>query len=166
VVREPSPPKRPRSPSPAELRRRRLAAPIGIGSRTYTVEAICAIPHPTPTHALASSACITHLLTGSDDGYVRDYDVFSAVNGKTFLTAPQRHHTGVVEGLMKAGQLRSWWENPPAAPTKVEDDEPVTSPVYSLACHSDALWALAGSDVRIHELSTISYLWLLKHDAC
>ena len=51
---------------------------------------------------------MTHLLTGSDDGYIRDYDVFAAVNGKVFLTAPQRQHCGVIEGIMKAGQIRYW----------------------------------------------------------
>jgi transcriptional activator SPT8 len=101
---------------------------------------------------------MTHLLTGSDDGYIRDYDVFSAVNSKTFLSAPQRHHASVVEGLMKAGQLRCWWENPAKQrpqPTFSQpgilsiEDEPGLAPVYSLAMHSDALWALAGTDVSL-----------------
>lgn len=97
---------------------------------------------------------MTHLLTGADDGYIRDYNIFSALNGKTFLSAPQRHHAGVVEGLMKAGQLYCWWENPAASnPKKVNgtllaDDDTGVAPVYSLAMHSDALWALGGSDVR------------------
>ena len=121
--------------------------------RTFTVEAICAIPHPVPTHALAASACMTHLLTGSDDGYVRDYDVFAAVNSKNFLTAPQRHHAGVVEGLMKSGQLRFWWENPAfsegARQGLLAEEEVGPAPVYSLAMHSDALWALAGTNVCV-----------------
>ncbi len=117
-------------------------------------QAICALPHPGPVHSLASSVCMSHLLTGSDDGYIRDYDIFTALNGKTFLSAPQRHHAGVVEGLMKAGQLYCWWENPaPPSPKKANgtspvDETPGLSPVYSLAMHSDALWALGGSDVR------------------
>lgn len=155
----PSPPpisvtrKRSRSLSPAYIRKKTLisARPL---PRSYTVEAICALPHPVPTHALAASACVTHLITGSDDGYIRDYDIFTAVNGKNFLTAPQRHHAGVVEGIMKSGQIRFWWENPaPMNPAKLNgmgfgDDEPALSPVYSLAMHSDALWTLAGTDVR------------------
>ena len=155
-----------RSPSPASKRHAAIAAPIGLSTfttkmpRTYQVEAICALPHPVPTHALACSYDMTHLLTGSDDGYIRDYDIFTAINSKTFLSAPQRHHAGVVEGLMKAGQLRFWWENPgfnqrrgfiggqampPLGP--VIEEEPGLSPVYSLLMHSDALWALAGTDV-------------------
>ncbi|KAJ7667754.1 WD40 repeat-like protein [Mycena polygramma] len=155
----PSPPpapvtrKRSRSLSPAYVRKKALI-PTGPQPRTYTVEAICALPHPVPTHALAASACMTHLITGSDDGYIRDYDIFAAVNGKNFLTAPQRHHAGVVEGIMKSGQIRFWWENPaPMNTAKVNgmgfggEDEPSLSPVYSLAMHSDALWTLAGTDV-------------------
>ncbi|TCD64644.1 Transcription factor spt8 [Steccherinum ochraceum] len=101
----------PRPLSPARARLEALVADLRI-PKSYTVEAICAIPHPVPTHSLAASACMTHLLTGSEDGYIRDYDIFSAVNGKVFLTAPQRAHCGVMEGIMKAAQIKSWWENP------------------------------------------------------
>jgi transcriptional activator SPT8 len=87
---------------------------------------------------------VTHLLTGSEDGYIRDYDIFTAVNGKVFLTAPQRHHAGVVEGSLKAGQIRSWWENPG---TPAPDADAGRSPVHSLALHSNALWGLSGTDV-------------------
>ena len=139
-----------RSLSPAHIRRNALTFALDRAPRSYTVEAICAIPHPVPTHSLASSSCMTHLLTGSDDGYIRDYDIFSAVNGKNFLTAPQRHHAAVVEGLMKSGQLRCWWENPslpPDPPKLTGEEESGLAPVYSLAMQSDALWALAGTDV-------------------
>lgn len=91
---------------------------------------------------------MTHLLTGSDDGYIRDYDIFSAVNGKIFLTAPQRHHCGVMEGIMKAAQIKAWWENPADMRDVVGqiDEVPLSAP-YSLLMHSDALWALSGSEV-------------------
>jgi len=100
---------------------------------------------------------MTHLLTGSDDGYIRDYDIFSAVNGKNFLSAPQRSHSGVVEGTMKSGQLRFWWENPilpipdvsTLDRTSLKEEDAALSPVYSLAMHSDALWTLAGTDVCV-----------------
>ncbi len=108
------------------------------------MEAICALPHPVPTHSLASTPCVTHLVTGSEDGYIRDYDIFTAVNGKVFLTAPQRHHAGVVEGSLKAGQIRSWWENPG---TPAPDADAGRSPVHSLALHSNALWGLSGTNV-------------------
>ena len=138
----------------AELRRDGLKFSLQYPPRSYNVEAICAIPHPVPIHALAASACMTHLLTGSDDGYIRDYDIFTSVNSKTFLSAPQRHHAAVVEGLMKAGQLRYWWENPathtPQPGFLTIEEEPSLAPVYSLAMHSDALWALAGTDVGLY----------------
>ena len=141
------PPAQIRPPSPAQIRKTKLLSDIS-WPRSFTVEAICAIPHPCATHALASSLCMTHLITGSDDGYIRDYDLFAAVNGKIFLTAPQRQHCGVIEGIMKAGQIRCWWEN---ALSTVNPDgslgEAPLYPVYSLAMQSDALWSLAGSDV-------------------
>ena len=137
----PSPKTRSLSPSPA---RRSRFRPSVLYPRSYTVEAICALPHPVPTHSLASTPCMTHLATGSEDGYIRDYDIFAAVNGKIFLTAPQRHHAGVVEGTLKAGQIRSWWENPE---TSTPSAEPGRSPVHSLALHSEALWGLSGTNV-------------------
>ena len=73
------------------------------------------------------------------------YDIFAGVNGKVYLTAPQRHHCGVMEGLMKAATLRLWWENP-ALPQGSMDAEPLCAP-YSLLMHSDALWSLAGTEV-------------------
>ncbi|KAL1661501.1 WD40-repeat-containing domain protein [Schizophyllum commune] len=150
-------PKRRRSQSPACIRRKQLRR--NDFSRPFTVEAIIAIPHPVPTHALASSACISHLLTGSEDGYIRDYDVYTSANGKkNFLTAPQRHHANIIEGTMKAGHLRCWWENPS---TSLHDspstgDAPLES-VYSLAMHSDALWALSGCRNGLINLFTVRH---------
>lgn len=155
---------RKRSLSPAQLRKNTLVGSSSFPPRSYTIEAICALPHPVPTHALASSLCMTHLLTGSDDGYIRDYDIFTAVNGKNFLTAPQRHHASVVEGLMKSGQLRFWWENPAMSDASRRlggantfEEELILSPVYSLAMHSDALWTLAGTNAGHINLFTIRH---------
>ena len=152
--------------SPAEHRRNGLKFPLKNRPRTYNVEAICAIPQPVPTHALAASACMTHLLTGSDDGYIRNYDIFTSVNSKTFLSAPQRQHASVVEGLMKAGQLRCWWENPSAPIPQpgiltIEEERSLAS-VYSLAMQSDALWALAGTDVSLFLNSLIGVSFFLS----
>ena len=104
---------------------------------------------------------MTHLITGSDDGYIRDYDLFAAVNGKIFLTAPQRQHCGVIEGIMKAGQIRCWWENAiPAVNPDGSTGEAPLYPVYSLAMQSDALWSLAGSDVS-HDIQTLAQCSML-----
>ncbi|KAF8844476.1 WD40 repeat-like protein [Paxillus ammoniavirescens] len=154
---------RQRSPSPAEVRKRALHFPFTHRSqlpRSFTVEAICALPHPVPTHSLASSYCMTHLLTGSDDGYIRDYDIFAAVNGKVTLTAPQRHHCNVVEGNMKSGQIRCWWENSDTVNSQTgysQGGEPSLSPVYSLAMQSDALWALGGTSRGHINLFTVRH---------
>ncbi|KAF8892532.1 WD40-repeat-containing domain protein [Infundibulicybe gibba] len=159
----PAPITRKRSLSPAQVRKMALVLPPSHKPLSFTVEAICALPHPVPTHSLAASHCMSHLLTGSDDGYIRDYDIFAAVNSKNFLTAPQRHHSGVVEGIMKSGQLRCWWENPMSPDTaKLEamtpgEEESPLSPVYSLVMHSDALWGLAGSDTGHINLFTIRH---------
>ncbi|KAA1471108.1 WD40 repeat-like protein [Dentipellis sp. KUC8613] len=149
----PTPPTRTRSLSPAHTRRS-LLRPAVPYPKSYTVEAICALPHPVPTHALAATPCMSHILTGSDDGYVRDYDIFAAVNGKVFLTAPQRHHAGVVEGILKAGQIRSWWENPG---NRNNIGDPELAPVHSLAIHGDALWGLAGSNTGNINLYTLRH---------
>lgn len=151
---------RPQSPSPAEARKRGLLFFPSQAPRSFTVEAVCAIPHPVPTHCLASSFCMSHLLTGSDDGYIRDYDIFTSVNGKVTLTAPQRHHCNVVEGNMKAGQIRCWWENPDYFGPQTgyqASGESLLSPVYSLAMHSDALWALGGSQRGHINLFTVRH---------
>ncbi|KAG8835289.1 Transcription factor spt8 [Serendipita sp. 399] len=129
-----------RSISPASIRRERLQIPP-VQCKSYAIEPVCAIPHPSPTNALAASTCMTHLLTGSDDGFIRNYDLFASLNGRTFLTAPQRSHCGLGDTLMRAGILRCWWP----ATTQEKYDAGDSSAVYSLACQSDALWALSGS---------------------
>ncbi|KAG8902961.1 Transcription factor spt8 [Tulasnella sp. 403] len=106
--------------------------------RTYTIEPICALPHPTATHCLAASACMSYLVTGSEDGFVRCYDFFAGVNGKTYLTAPQRHHCGIGEGTMKAGVLKMWWES-------YGGEGEVLSAVHSIVLEGDALWGLSGT---------------------
>ncbi|KAI0256810.1 WD40-repeat-containing domain protein [Lactifluus subvellereus] len=152
--KDPTPPStRTRSLSPSHTRRSQLR-PSVLYPRSYTVEAICALPHPVPTHSLAATPCMTHLLTGSEDGYIRNYDIFSAVNGKIFLTAPQRHHAGVVEGSLKAGQIRSWWENPE---TPMPSADAGRSPVHSLALHGDALWGLSGTNTGQINLFTVRH---------
>lgn len=92
---------------------------------------------------------MSYLLTGSDDGFVRCYDFFAGVNGKTYLTAPQRHHCGIGEGTMKAGVLKMWWENyaPTGSPDKGEGEDKALSSVHSMVIQADALWSLSGTAV-------------------
>lgn len=140
-----------RSLSPA-FHRRSLLYAERTSFKSYTIETICALPHPVATHSLGSSLCMTHLLTGSEDGYIRDYDVYSACNGKNFLSQPQRQHCGIQEGAIKAPVARMWWENP-LQPVGVHDENPVgpsLSPVHSLLVHSDALWGLSGTSASVN----------------
>jgi transcriptional activator SPT8 len=82
---------------------------------------------------------------------VRDYDVYTAANSKNFLSTAQRSHCGVIEGTMKAGHLRYWWENPAEPPRPTPQGAPAEevplAPIYSIVSHSDALWTLTGSSV-------------------
>ncbi|CAE7126287.1 unnamed protein product [Rhizoctonia solani] len=158
-----------RAASPAALRRAAFVTDISASTRSYTIDPICAYPHPVATHSLAASKCMTHLLTGSDDGYIRDYDFYAGCNGKVLLTAPQRQHCGLGEGVMKGGVLRMWWENPSGeggsqpsggdvtpAPTNVLEGG-LPSPVYCMTLHSDALWGLSGTAAGNINLFTVRH---------
>ncbi|KAH8833634.1 WD40 repeat-like protein [Flagelloscypha sp. PMI_526] len=150
----PVPAKRQRSLSPAFVRRRTIKPNL---TASFVVEAVCALPHPCPTHSLAASACFTHLVTGSDDGYIRDYDIFTSLNGKALLSAPQRHHAGVVEGILKAPNLRCWWENPADDVPVPPGEELTLSPVLSMTMQGDALWAVSGTQQGHLNLFTVRH---------
>ncbi|KAG8877762.1 hypothetical protein FRB97_003134 [Tulasnella sp. 331] len=169
-------------PAPAEkqatatqLRRKLFCTPQPY-PRSYAIDPICALPHPVATSCLASSVCMTYLATGSEDGFVRCYDFFAGVNGKTFLTAPQRHHCGIGEGTMKAGVLKMWWENyaPNANTTAMSlvgtgvglggsvknengGEDKSLSPVHSMIMQGDALWSLSGTATGHVNLTTIRH---------
>ncbi|KDQ11704.1 hypothetical protein BOTBODRAFT_135510 [Botryobasidium botryosum FD-172 SS1] len=125
--------------------------------RSYTIDPICAIPHPAATHSLAASLCMTHLLTGSDDGFIRDYDFFAGCNGKSLLTAPQRHHCGLGDGVMKGGVLNCWWENVDVIPEGTEPEIRPVSPVYSMVLQADALWGISGTKTGHLNLFTVRH---------
>ncbi|KAG0238781.1 Transcription factor spt8 [Actinomortierella wolfii] len=55
--------------------------------------------HPCNIYCLAATACMRWVFTGSEDGYVRKYDFFASMNGKTPLTQGQRH--GQVDSVTK-----------------------------------------------------------------
>ncbi|KAF8320054.1 WD40 repeat-like protein [Clavulina sp. PMI_390] len=129
-------------------------------AKSYTIEPIIALPHPEGTHALAGSACLTHFLTGSEDGFIRDYDIFASANGKNLLTAQQRAYSGLADVNLKAGVLRSWWENgkPINSNGVLAPGTPASrSPVYSMAVQADALWGLSGTKEGPINLFTIRH---------
>lgn len=61
-----------------------------------------------------------------------------------------------MEGQMKAVPIRCWWENPADmrghnAPL----EDPLLCAPYSMLMHSDALWSLAGTDVRVSLVESV-----------
>ncbi|KAK7693508.1 hypothetical protein QCA50_003076 [Cerrena zonata] len=62
-----------------------------------------------------------------------------------------------MEGLMKAAQLRCWWENPTDYPQVGPAEDTELCPPYSLLMQSDALWALSGSNRGNINLYTVRH---------
>ncbi|KAG0370709.1 WD40-repeat-containing domain protein [Gamsiella multidivaricata] len=163
--------------------------------------------HPCNIYCMAATQCMRWVFTGSEDGYIRKYDFFASMNGKTMLTQGQRH--GQVDSVTKAGILTSYWENEeqpikvqpilgedgltmatPGASSSTAGDMDITmkqedfadratlsvtqqqplratspfgeeskmSAVYSLDCHSEAVFALSGL-----ESGSIN-LWTPRHE--
>ncbi|KAG2223704.1 hypothetical protein INT45_007282 [Circinella minor] len=80
-----------------------------ITCKTYDCVPLVAAIHPAPIYSVAATRCFRWVFTGSDDGYVRKWDFFSSMNGKTALTQAQRHQH--VDSVTMAGVLSSWFEN-------------------------------------------------------
>jgi transcriptional activator SPT8 len=116
---------------------------------------------------VAATRCFRWFITGSEDGYIRKWDFFASMNGKSTLTQAQRHQ--LVDSITKAGYLASWWENeeqPEEVKVKAESSESIEvtpapesklSPVYSLDIHSDGLWALSGLENGSINLVTVRH---------
>ncbi|KAF2858938.1 WD40 repeat-like protein [Piedraia hortae CBS 480.64] len=149
----PTPPSRPAVTAEAEA-----TAETGTGTgtgvrseamnaRMYDIVPTMAAPQSTSINAVAATPDMRWVLTGGTDGYVRMYNWVDTANGKVPLTVAQKH--SFVDSVMKAGSLLTYWENDeltgPRTPGKA-DEVKWTSPVYSLAMQSQALWALAGTE--------------------
>lgn len=170
-----------RSPSlPPSLKRRRLFYPTVPSSpppaaRSLHIDPHMSIPIHSPVHSLAATPCLSYVLTGSEDGYVRAWDTWSSANGGSLMTAHQRAVGGLGEGVTKGGVCRGWWENegplpPLGSSTSISGLDGVDidgserhrlrEPVYSLALQRDALWGLSGTAVRSDGFFCFSLLLL------
>ncbi|WVQ83902.1 hypothetical protein IAT38_006046 [Cryptococcus sp. DSM 104549] len=144
-------------PPPPHLIRRSLFNPAWQGvPSSLSVEAIVGIPLPYAVHSLATSACSSYLLAGSQDGLVRAYDFWASVNGGQLMTAQQRSVVGLGEGVNKAGVPRGWWANEVEGITGGQLAKRA-EPVYSMACEGDALWTLAGTQSGPINLFTLRH---------
>ncbi|ORX97130.1 WD40 repeat-like protein [Basidiobolus meristosporus CBS 931.73] len=124
--------------------------------KTYDIIPYVAAIEPYNIYCMASTRCMRWVFTGSEDGYVRKYDFFASMNGKTPLAQSQRHNH--VDSVTKSGILLSYWENEEQTPTVKTSPEVKVSPVYSLAVQSEAIWGLTGL-----ENGDIN-LWTVRHE--
>ncbi|KAJ3303702.1 Transcription factor spt8 [Kappamyces sp. JEL0829] len=152
---------------------------VGVGFRS--VSAV----HPNPINCLATTRNAKWLFTGSDDGFIRKYDIYGAVHGSTLLTGLQKH--GLVDSIQKARRLllmaRLLYspQKPPAfaglnvpgigsadaqqsaalvstIDASLPQEPAKVSPVYSLDVHSEGVWCLSGT-----ESGSIN-LWSVRHE--
>ncbi|WVQ99819.1 hypothetical protein IAU59_006962 [Kwoniella sp. CBS 9459] len=132
-------------PPPPYMIRRSLFTPAFTSPpKSLSIEAIVGIPLPSPVHSLAATSCLSYLLAGSQDGYVRAYDLWASVNGGQMMTAQQRSVVGLGETVSKAGVGRGWWANEVDG-IAAGGIQKRSEPVYSMAAESDGLWALTGT---------------------
>lgn len=129
--------------------------PEALTASEYDIVPTMAAPQATSINAITATPDMRYWFSGGSDGYIRKYDGVATVNGKTLLTVAQRHP--FVDSVVKAGHLISYWDNEePVA--KHPGEDPVLSPVYSLAVHSQALWMLSGLD------SGAINIYAIRHD--
>ncbi|ORX46814.1 WD40 repeat-like protein [Hesseltinella vesiculosa] len=151
-----------------------------IDCSSYDIVPMAAAIHPNAIYTLAATRCFRWVFTGSDDGYLRKWDFFASMNGKTALTQAQRH--SFADSLSQAGVIASWWENDEQPEPVVKDilndipDSPTStvstsltnppsahfketklSPVFGLAVQSEALWGLQGLESGAVHLTTIRH---------
>lgn len=152
VPQEKSPEKQP----PSSEQRREEIIKKAREAKTYDIVPSVGIPYSGQIHAISTLAGCRWLFTGGEDGFIRKYDMIASFEGQTPLTVAQRH--SLVDTIVNAGVIVSYWENEQpvkkselklkkssSQPTGgIEVYEPQTSPVYSLAVQSQALWLLSG----------------------
>ena len=122
---------------------RSLVRPEILNASTYDIVPTIAAPMSTSVNTICASFDTRWVFTGGSDGYIRKFNWVDSVNNKLALTVAQRHP--FVDSVIKAGVLMTYWENWDAKPRHSSNQDQVISPVYSLACQSQALWLLSGT---------------------
>ncbi|CAG8561541.1 2100_t:CDS:2, partial [Cetraspora pellucida] len=139
--------------------------PFAEDCKTYDIVPLVAAIHACHIHSLDATKNMRWVFTGGEDGFIRKYDFFSSMGGKTLLTQNQKHTQ--VESVQKAGVILSYWENEeipislpatdkPEKPDGIAEDDGTQnvqepplpdlkmSPAHSLAVQSEAVWLLSG----------------------
>ncbi|CAJ0628247.1 5183_t:CDS:2 [Entrophospora sp. SA101] len=128
--------------------------PFADTCKSYEIVPYVAAIHACHVHALDVTKNMRWVFTGGDDGFIRKYDFFASMSGKTLLTQNQKHTQ--VESVQKAGVIVSYWENeeqPPPTPKSEGTSQNISEPssseiklssVYSIAVQSEAIWLLSG----------------------
>ncbi|KAI8086504.1 WD40-repeat-containing domain protein [Halteromyces radiatus] len=160
--------------------------PDAIHCKFYDIVPIASAVHPNAIYSVATTRCFRWVLTGSDDGFIRKWDFFASMNGKTPLTQAHRHH--LVDSVTNSGVLSSWWENEeqpepiiktePGETTESSEDmattqpsrpittssvtssyatEPRLSPAFSMDMQSEALWSVQGMESGAIQLITVRH---------
>ncbi|KAJ9101144.1 hypothetical protein QFC21_003362 [Naganishia friedmannii] len=108
----------PQSKTAAQLRRMNILPALPIydslsppARQTLSLDPTIVIPHPCATYSLAATPCLSYLLTGNQDGYVRSWDFWASANSGSALTAVQRSVANLGEGVNKAGVAKGYWKN-------------------------------------------------------
>ncbi|WWC71767.1 uncharacterized protein I206_105726 [Kwoniella pini CBS 10737] len=143
-------------PPPHQIRRNLFIPSYSTPPKSLSIEAIVGIPLPSPVHSLASTSCLSYLLAGSQDGYIRAYDFWGSVNGGQMMTAQQRSVVGLGETINKAGVGRGWWANEIEGVNGGVVSKRV-EPVYSIACEGDGLFAVTGTQSGPINLTTLRH---------
>lgn len=79
------------SSSPGPSRPLPTLRPGAAAASSYDIIPYVAAPHATSINAFCATPCMRWIFTGGNDGYIRKFDWFNSINGKTPLTVAQRH---------------------------------------------------------------------------
>lgn len=133
--------------------------PEALTALTYDIVPTIAAPQSTSINTICATSDARWVFTGGSDGYIRKFNWVDSANNKLALTVAQRHP--FVDSVIKAGVLMSYWENWDGRSRNQNSQDANASqslsPVYSLACHSQALWLLSGTSSGAIRLQSIRH---------